>query len=1386
MRYRHRQYKQKFFTCVLLFFGLLLGGLQHAYGQHAGLRYSRNFSPNDYSGYPQNWSVLQDKRGIIYVGNNGGLLQFDGVSWRLINIPDWEARSMAMDDSGTIYVGGKNEIGFLIPDAKGTLQYVSLVDQLNDKQKNFSSVWRTHSTKEGIYFHTSKFLFRWNSKTKTMHVWQPDDRFNASFNCRGTLFIRQGNIGLMLMKNDSLKLAPGGEFFAAKKVYMMVPYDDKKILMGTRSKGFYLYDGITAVPFPTEADDYIKEKKLYYGTRLSSSSAEPNGFALATLQGGLVIVDSLGKLKEIFNKTYGLPDENVKYVFEDAQANLWLGLNNGVSKIEYAASPISFYDRRSNLPGIVLTVTKHGPNNDIYVGTTSGLYSRSSVSPGKFIPVPGMSGNCFSILSVGDSLLAAATIGVFQIKNHGKQRIGENSSYVLLRTKLDPNRIWVGTAFGLVSLYLYSTTENKTHRWTGERKFEKITQPIRTIAEDKKGNLWLGTLTTGVFKVDFPNPGTITNPAVTRYDTSHGLPPKEINVFFAAGHVMFATGKGIFRFNEKDKVFIPDTTLGNEFAGGSKGVFRIAEDKHKNIWLHSEHKNIRAIPGPGGAFVLDSTPFLRIPHTQVNYIYPDPGGNITWFAGNDGLIRYDTRVKKNYRSDFSTFIRQVRVNGITIFNGYKSKPLLPVIAYKDRNLRFTFAAPFFENEPGTTYQFFLEGYDNDWSAGTSETKKDYTNLDSGSYRFRVRAKNVYENVSREAVFQFKILPPWYNTWWAFLLYALMFFFLVYVIVEWRSGKLEKEKQRLEGVVEERTKEINRKNRELQKQTRQCQVQSVKLQEMDTIKSRFFANISHEFRTPLTLIIGPLEQILGNTRYKEYKELEETLTPMLRNSKQLLTLINRLLDLSKFDSGKIRLQAAPQNIISFLKGILASFESLAVQKELELTFGAEEENVTLYFDPQRLEEMVANLLINAVKFTPPGGQVTVSTRRNLEKEAHFPLGSLEISVRDTGIGIPGNQLAHIFDRFYQVEGSREGYTTGTGIGLALAKEVVELHHGEIQVQSSKGETSGTEFIIRLPMGKEHLKAEEIVDAAEIPSVQDNDYDYAPPPGESPDVYMTEKDELEETKDDTELIESEGEKEKNVILVVEDNADVRKYIRGPLEPLYTVVEAKEGQEGIRKAKEIVPDLIISDVMMPGVDGYELCNVLKKDVNTSHIPIILLTAKVSEDSIVQGLETGADDYITKPFSTKILSVRIKNLVDLRRQLQEKIQRQMMLQPAEISISSIDKEFINELMELIVKNLSDPEFNVDQLGKKLYMSRASLYRKIQALTGESPIQFIRSYRLKRATQLLKANFGNITEVAFEVGFSSTAYFTKCFKEKFHQLPSDFQANEATGKGTL
>jgi len=1364
--FQKRKWKSKLsvyfiLTILLSVFHLFPLDIGEVIDRNSGGKFLKNYTYKEYDHYPQNWAITQDSRGIIYVGNNAGLLEFDGVSWRVYYVPNFSVRSLAIDDAGTIYIGGNNEIGFFTPDEKGTLKYTSLVNHLKDNQKDFSYVKNTHATKEGIFFESEKFLFRWYSGK--LDVKETNHKFIASSYCNGTLYVQQENVGLLKMENDSLKKIPGGDFFSDAEIFMMAPYDStgEKILIATRSKGLYIYKGNFIEHFSTEVDIYLKIKELYQGIRLSSGD-----FALATLKGGLVIIDSSGKLKHLFDKSWGLQDESVKHVFQDNQGNLWLPLNNGISKIEYV-SPFVIYDDQTGLTGIVLSVVKH--QKKIYAGTTFGLFRLTST--GKFNQVPNISDSCWSLLSINNSLLAASDGGLFQIKWLQKEqktipvKILEFPSLSLLRSKKDANRIWVGTRKGLISLYL----DNKTNQWQQELKFNNINQEIYFIVETSNGGLWLSALTKGVIRVDFP--ADINNPIISRYDTTHGLPSMSARAFPAAGHVMFGTERGIFRFDEDKKVFIPDKTLGDEFANGSAGVFSIAEDNNKNIWIHSNSRNIQAIIQPDGSVDFKRKPFLRMPSDQVNSIYPDPDGKKTWFAANNGLFCYHTTVEKNYHQNFYALIRKVKLinREFLIFDGCqekiyqnrKAESFYPTINYKDRNLRFQFAAPFFEDEISTTYQVFLDAYDDDWSQWTKETQKDYTNLDAGNYTFRVRAKNVYNNISREAAYQFKVLPPWHKTWWAFCIYGCAALFMVYLVVRWRSRQLLKEKLHLAQIIEDRTREIREKNRQLEEQ-------SEKLEEMDKVKSRFFANISHEFRTPLTLIMGPLEKVLSTKDTPNREEFEKDAKVMLRSSQRLLHMVNQLLDLSKYESGQMKLQTSLENIVPFLKTMIASFESKALQCELELTLQTQQEEMLLYFDMDKLEKIMVNLLSNAIKFTPPGGKISVSAREILTKAPDFPHGFLEISVSDTGPGIPEDQLPRIFDRFYQAAGTHEYHQKGSGIGLALTKELVKLHQGTIKARNR--EEKGSEFIIRLPIGSEHLAPDEIIDSTSSP--------ITPPTLNSISGKILALERITGIKERKKEIEPEAKSDDtNIILVVEDSADMRDYIRGGLEPGYTVVDAKDGREGMQKAREIIPDLIISDVMMPEVDGYELCSELKNDVKTSHIPIIMLTAKASEENILQGLETGADDYITKPFNTKILIARIKNLIDIRSQLQKNINREMILHPVKTSISKIDQKFLHELHNVINKNLSDEEFNVEQLCKKLYMGRTTLYRKVLALTGETPTDFIRSYRLKRGAELLKQNFGTVLEVAFEVGFSNSSYFAKCFKEKFHQLPSEYHA---------
>ncbi|HMB64515.1 MAG TPA: tetratricopeptide repeat protein, partial [Eudoraea sp.] len=524
-----------------------------------------------------------------------------------------------------------------------------------------------------------------------------------------------------------------------------------------------------------------------------------------------------------------------------------------------------------------------------------------------------------------------------------------------------------------------------------------------------------------------------------------------------------------------------------------------------------------------------------------------------------------------------------------------------------------------------------------------------------------------------------------------------------------------------------------------------ETQRRELEKLDQLKSRFFNNISHEFRTPLTLILGPLEKI----RKSVDDHLQPTVDIIERNGKRLLKLINQLLDLSKIESGKVVLKTSLTDLIPLLKGWVISFSSLADTKNIELTFTPEKESYFLYVDREKIEEVIINLMSNAFKYTPTAGRISV---RVAEKKAGGH-NYLSIAVSDTGTGISAEELDHIFDRFYQASNADAEDVTGTGIGLALIKELVELHKGFVNVMSEVAK--GTTFEVLLPMGKDHLNDEEIVRISRVKETS----------GVEEEPRTTAKVPA--------LNEDEPDDAFPVVLLIEDNQDLRMYIREILSESYKVLEAAQGEEGVAMAREHIPDIVLSDLMMPKLDGLEVCRLLKEDMLTSHIPIILITAKSSREDKLEGLKSLADDYLTKPFDTEELLVRLRNLIDLRKKMQSYFSSGDILLPRKIQLNSMDSIFMEKVTGHLEAEISNSLFGVVELAYAVGLSRSQLFRKIKAITNLTPNEFMRSFRLHRAMDILKQQGGSVSEVAYETGFQNPSYFSKCFQEQFGQSPS-------------
>lgn len=552
----------------------------------------------------------------------------------------------------------------------------------------------------------------------------------------------------------------------------------------------------------------------------------------------------------------------------------------------------------------------------------------------------------------------------------------------------------------------------------------------------------------------------------------------------------------------------------------------------------------------------------------------------------------------------------------------------------------------------------------------------------------------------------------------------------------------KANKELEKKVKERTARI-----EVQKDT--LIQQSKQLKELDRLKSRFFANISHEFRAPLTLMLTPLQQMYEQA---EEPSLRNQYSMMIRNGRSLLNLINQLLELSKHEAGKLKLNKTKTDITALVKYTASSYSSLAESKNINFTCQTPDKQILANIDPKQIKIITDNLLSNAFKFTPDHGKVQISLVEGQNKEGEE---TFNIMVEDTGIGIPEDKVIRIFERFYQINSSISRDYEGTGIGLALVKELLHLHEGTIRVESREGK--GSKFSIQVPVGNIPLPGQEYEGKLHSFQIENE----VPPLPIPPD---------EEKEEEYEL------KDKNLpeILLVEDNYDLRKYLKTTLMNEYKVIEAENGNKGLSLAKIHIPDLIISDLMMPGISGLEVCKKIKEDELTSHIPVIMLTAKADMDAKIAGLSVGVDDYITKPFEINELAVRVNNLLVNRKKVQEKYANYMFSDHLSSAKNSVDELFLQKLHSALEGRYKNPHLQVEDLTKDLAMSRSQLYRKLRSLTGDSPNAYIRKFRLHKAARLLKERYGSVAMVSDATGFNNDSYFSKCFQKEFGHLPSE------------
>lgn len=803
------------------------------------------------------------------------------------------------------------------------------------------------------------------------------------------------------------------------------------------------------------------------------------------------------------------------------------------------------------------------------------------------------------------------------------------------------------------------------------------------------------------------------------------------------GLVWIATREGLNVYDTRRHMFLDLSPVAE-----AKGNFiaAITEDQERNMWVSTSRKVIRVtVASDGkGSYLFDSRAYnsedglqncdfnqrsIKTLHNGIIAIGGLYGVNV--FAPDH--IRYNKMLPNVMFTGLSLFDEAVKVGQSYGGRVLIEKELNDVenveFDYKQNIFSVSFASDNYNLPEKTQYMYKLEGFNNDWlTLPVGVHNVTFTNLAPGKYVLRVKAINSDGYVGiKEATLGIVVNPPFWMSWWAYLLYAAGLVVVLF-LARYRMLKREREKFHLQQIENEVAKN----------------------EEINNMKFRFFTNVSHELRTPLTLIISPLEGMLKETT----DELQSTrLQLMYRNAQRLLHLVNQLLDFRKGEMSTHQLSLSEGDIISYVHSVCNSFLLMADKKHIQFSFFSGIDTFSMAFDADKVGKIVMNLLSNAFKFTPEGGRVTVM----IEHVTGTP-DTLEIKIADTGIGISDVDKEHIFDRFYQADHKGVEETTGNGIGLSLVRDFVTLHEGEVKVFDNIG--TGSVFVIQFPV--KHVETQVQLPEETGMSV-----------GDEEDREMKE-----------EVREETGRKDFPLLLVVDDNEDFRIFMRYSLELQYRVKLAVNGNEAWEMMQEELPDLVISDVMMPQMDGNELCRLIKQDKRTAHIPVILLTARQNTEAKLEGLQTGADDYVTKPFNMTILVLRIRKLIELSR-YHRVTQGMIDPAPSEIVITSLDEKLIEKAIKYVEDNMSRTELSVEELSRELGMSRVHLYKKLLQITGKTPIEFIRVIRLKRAAQLLRESQLHVSEVAFEVGFNNPKYFSRYFKDEFGVLPSVYQEKE-------
>ncbi len=1163
-----------------------------------------NYLPNDYASdsytsSPQNWNFIQDKNGVAYIFNTSTILEFDGSEWKNVRNSGKKKYlfQTAKDEQGQIYVGGQNELGYLTPDASGNIGFVSLRPMLPDSGKGLERVGSMASIDNHIYFRTNKQLFKWDGKA--FSVKNSPSGFADTYMAKERLFVREREVGLHEVIGDSLVLLIADTIIKDIWIRGFIPINDGYLIVSYRSGCFKFKEG-SLTPVKGEYSDRFPNEMIQDVAVLPSGN-----IVLGTRFNGLVIIDLDGNILNIINTTSGLSDNTVLGVGVDHQGGLWACLNNGISYIEYG-SPFRYYDEKNGLEGLIIKAVKE-KEGTIWAITSNGLFYSSNLGDIDNLEFTTVRKEQFWDLMLTDNqVLATTNSGIYLFDKQKKneiQRIAEVKAKFLHRSSRNTDRVWVGCNEGLGMI-----TKQK-EKWHWEGLILPFKKEINEILEMPDGKLYLSDNTHTLYRIDLAigeDESYKADTIATEVATIHSLA-------LVNEQLWLGTSNGLYVLSREDQLDLLKVD-GVVVTDTSKWVGPILQTSSGLIFYDRKSllQQLSIIAGQG--LKVDSTIGKRIKGLDIWSMTETPEKGLL-IATNDDIIEYHPTHDSPYLNSYQTLIRRISFekNG-TVFYGYPNSDREEEIRFPKRqsDVVLEFGAASYEAPEAIQYRYKLDGYDKEWSHWRSIRKKEYTNLKSGKYTFRVQAKNIYDIIGTDAVFSFEVLPPWYFSWWMYVLYILLIAGLIYGIT-WIITASQRKKILEQNQLLEQQNELNSR-----------------LQHLDALKDQFLANTSHELRTPLLGIIGITEHLYDHWENITKEELLENLSLTIASGKRLSSLVDDILDFSKLKNHELELSLKPLHLKALTEVVIKTNSPLITGKNIRLINAIPDDFPAVDGDENRIQQILYNLIGNAIKFTESGyikirGEVL---RENIDDEALKNQAMALISVEDTGTGIPEDKKELIFQEFEQAEQLPSAFTS-TGLGLSISKRLVELHNGSMWVESILGK--GSTFYFTLPVSDKKPVKETVSNISRLGT------QLLP---EAPLVF------------DQGFALEKSQAQINILIVDDEPVNQRVFRNHLSAGAYNIYQAMNGETALKiLEKEESIDLILLDVMMPGMSGYEVCRRIREKYLPSEMPVIMVTAKNQVKDLVQGFELGANDYLAKPFTKEEFLARVKTQLNLHR---------------------------------------------------------------------------------------------------------------------------------------